>query len=153
MCLAIGVSCPADYRFAAYGFFTNIVNWSPTQLTVTECYKPGVILNCSTLSIPLFDGALGTQGNYSIPVVTNTTGTERLLGCVISSATACPTQAAVAWLTYDPKAQLTTLDKCSPSSDVSTCPASGYSTPGVAGSALTACIRDVTGAGPSTTVK
>jgi hypothetical protein len=153
MCLAIGVSCPADYRFAAYGFFTNIANWNPNQLTVTECYKPGTILNCSTLTIPVFDGALGSQGTYSIPVVNNVTGTERLLGCVISSATACPAQAGVAWLTYDAAVASTKLDKCSPSSDVASCIGSGYPTPGVAVSTVAACIRGITGAGPWTAIK
>lgn len=150
MCLTSGVNCPTGYQFAAHGFLSPGGFFDGTTLTVTDCYKNGAVSSCALLAV---GDPTGLAGNYSISVVTNTTGAEQLLGCVVSTANACPARASFTWLSYNAQTQGTVVEKCSPASEVFRCTGSGYPTAGYTASTLTACIKGVTAAGPSTAIK
>jgi hypothetical protein len=154
-CRVLNAGCPTPY-IPLYGYFTNL---SPNTLTVTNCWK-----SLTSCSVVLDNAALpaGSGGAYGKQIVTFTplgspTGVESLVGCIINSATVCPTDFPFRFIdfsgTVGANAPPTTakLDKCAPSNALTSCPSyvapqagqlpSVYWKPGYTKSALTACIK------------
>jgi hypothetical protein len=157
-CMALNSTCPANFDFPVYGTWT-FPN-APTGLTLTNCWATGVVTSCAFIQIASGAEPAGIGGSYTVPIMSNATGTERTLGCVKTASTACPAAFPFAYLDMtaagpggSPAASRTLplVNKCFPAGEVTACQAPAppaattltFSKPAYNRTALAACIRGV----------
>jgi hypothetical protein len=86
-CLALGSKCPADFNLPMYGFFSAIPGVGAGNITITNCWANGIVTSCSSVIIDSNALPAGSGGTYSKPIVTSPGGVERIIGCVVNTAT------------------------------------------------------------------
>ncbi|KAF6252818.1 hypothetical protein COO60DRAFT_496788 [Scenedesmus sp. NREL 46B-D3] len=89
-CSALTSTCPTAYPFPLYSKFTSVPGVDASATVLTNCWQAGFISTCSTVFFADDSQPAGIGGRYNVPIVTNTTGTEQLLGCVLQGSATCP---------------------------------------------------------------
>jgi hypothetical protein len=165
-CMALNSTCPAAFNSPMYSFFTGITGVSATALTLTNCWATGVVTSCNNIILAAGAQPAGIAGTYGKSIMSNATGSERTIGCIVNTATTCPAAYPFAYLDATAGASPTgtmaapTAMKCSPAGEVTACPApvipaaggasTSFSKPAYTKNTLSACIKgDFVQANPS----